>query len=193
MSTTLAAPSRQIISLDAGQILTVTPDATAAGRYGRVGNLPGDGDGVSTGYTNLTAGVSVVIGPYIVPTRHAIECSASGITYSASTPTRPFSMFLGKVEGFTGNRTLTADDNGRLLRSDDASGVTITVPNNLAEGFNLSFAQWGAGTVTIAAASGATNRSSVSATTAQYKVGCVLVMKNTGSASAEFTVDGEVS
>jgi hypothetical protein len=189
--TTITAPNRTVIPIDAGQVATMTPDATAAGRYGRIGDQPGSGEFPSA-YSNLTAGVGVVIGPYVTPTRIVVELSAGTLSYSVTTPNPAYCTLLGKIEPFTNNRTLNAADNGRLLRCDAPSSVTITVPNNLPEGFNLSFAQWADGNITIAAASGATNQSTASATIGQYKVGCILVMRNADGASAEFTVNGEV-
>jgi hypothetical protein len=191
MSTTVSAPSRTVIPIDAGQVITLAPDASAAGRFGRIGDTPGSGEFPSA-YSNLTAGVTVLVGPFIVPTRIVVELSAGSVSYSVTTPNPAYCTLLGKIEPFTDNRTLTAADNGRLLRCDAPQSVTLTVPNNLPEGFNLSFAQWGNGNVTVTAASGATNRSSVSATIGQYKVGCILVMRNADGVSAEFSVNGEV-
>ncbi len=51
-------------------------------------------------------------------------------------------------------------------------------------GFNVAIAQWGAGTITIAAGSGATNRSAVTASSAQYKTLSILVLKNANGGAA---------
>jgi hypothetical protein len=176
MSQTVTAPGRNVVALDANQIITISPAANASGRVGRIGDLPGDGENASA-YGTLTASTTKVVGPFINPTRHAIELSAGTATYAVSTPNPAYRTLLGRMDGFTGNRTLTADDNGKILRCDDASNVTITVPNSLAEGFNVGFAMFGAGTVTISAGSGATNRSSTSALSTQYQVGSLLVCR----------------
>lgn len=84
------------------------------------------------------------------------------------------------------SRALTMDDNGTILRAD--AGVTLTVPATLPTGFSCSAAQWGAGTVTIAAGSGAANRSSTTASSAQYSLLSVLVVKNSDGNSAEYIV-----
>ena len=84
---------------------------------------------------------------------------------------------------FTGNRTLRTDDNGKLLRCDDNSNVTVTVPAGLPVGFNVAFVMWGAGTVTIAAGSGATNRSNKTSLSTQYQAGSLVVLK-----AAEFVL-----
>jgi hypothetical protein len=127
------------------------------------------------------------------PRRIRIDVSSGVVTAAASKPAVPYAIEYGKIEGFTGNRTLTVDDNGRLLRCDDSSSVTITVPNSLPEGFNVSFAQWSTGSVTISPASGATSRSTATTPTAQFKIGVVMVIKNVDGASAEYSVNGEVT
>lgn len=101
-----------------------------------------------------------------------------------------YTIFYTDVIPFTGNRTLTADDNGKVLRCDDASNVTVTVPRDLPECFTCGFLMWGAGTITLAAGSGATKRSSTSAISAQYSSGALLVAKNADDGSAEFVLSG---
>lgn len=101
-----------------------------------------------------------------------------------------YTIFYTDVVPFTGNHTLTADDNGKVLRCDDASNVTVTVPRNLPECFTCGFLMWGAGTVTVSAGSGATKRSTRSALSIQYSGGSVLVVKNADDASAEFILNG---
>lgn len=90
------------------------------------------------------------------------------------------------VESFTGNRTLASTDNGKILRCEDASNVTITVPSTLSIGFNIGFAMWGAGTITMSAGSGMTNRGGKTALSTQYQVGSLLVLK-----VGEFVLGGD--
>lgn len=101
-----------------------------------------------------------------------------------------YTIFYTDVVPFTGNRTLSADDNGKVLRCDDASSVTVMVPRDLPECFTCGFLMWGAGTVTVSAGSGATKRSTTSALSTQYSGGSVLVAKNADDASAEFILNG---
>ncbi|WP_448043773.1 hypothetical protein [Bradyrhizobium liaoningense] len=112
------------------------------------------------------------------------------IPVRAVSGTVTYTIFYTDVIPFTGNRTLTADDNGKVLRCDDASNVTITVPATLPECFTCGFLMWGAGTVTVAAGSGATKRSSTAALSTQYSSGAMLVAKNTNDAAAEFVLSG---
>lgn len=52
--------------------------------------------------------------------------------------------------------TVQASDNGKVVELNNASAVTVTVPNSLAVGFNCILSQIGAGLVTVVAGSGAT-------------------------------------
>lgn len=95
------------------------------------------------------------------------------------------------IEVLTANKTLASTDQGKIFRVDANTAYTITVPNDLPEGFNVAVAQWGTSAITITAGSGATNRSSTTATSAQYKMASILVLKNTSGTAAEYIV-GEV-
>jgi len=98
----------------------------------------------------------------------------------------------GVIEILAANKTLTVADAGKIFRVDANTAYTVTVAANLPEGFNVGLAQWGTQAITLAAGAGATNRSSTTATSAQYKMLSVLVLKNNvGLTAAEFTV-GEV-
>lgn len=106
-------------------------------------------------------------------------------------PTYPIATQVGKIERFSGNRTLSPDDNGRVFRGEDSSNVTVTVPNNLGEGFTVGFVQYASGTITLSAGSGATKRAGGTATSAQYQRGSLIVTKNADGASAESFVGGD--
>ncbi|WP_459209847.1 hypothetical protein [Aquimarina rhabdastrellae] len=60
------------------------------------------------------------------------------------------------VETKTGNYTLTAADNGNVLRFNSSSDMTLTVPAGLEVGYNVSIYQVGSGKVTITGAGGVT-------------------------------------
>lgn len=98
------------------------------------------------------------------------------------------SIPLGVVELITTSRALTLADNGKILRYDGSTPLVVTVPGTLPEGFSVAISRWGTGTVTIAV-SGSTNRSAVTAVSAQYKMLSLLVKKNNvGVTAAEFIV-----
>lgn len=80
-------------------------------------------------------------------------------------------QYVYVLAGTTLSVTLT--ENGRLVRCDSGSAVTITVPSQasvaLDTGFRFDVVQYGAGQVTIAAGSGAVVRATPTAKTrAQY-------------------------
>jgi hypothetical protein len=67
---------------------------------------------------------------------------------------------------------LVQGDNGKVITMNSASATTLTIPASLTAGFNCMVVQYGAGTVTIAGASGVTivNRSNYSKTGGQYAI-----------------------
>ncbi|WP_131871091.1 hypothetical protein [Bradyrhizobium sp. Y-H1] len=120
----------------------------------------------------------------------ALPDPAKRVTIVAISGTANYTVYYTDVVPFTGDRTLSLDDNGKVLRCDDTSNVTITVPADLPECFSCGFLMWSTGTVTLAAGSGATKRSSTSAIGAQYSSGAMLVATNADDASAEFVLSG---
>lgn len=89
---------------------------------------------------------------------------------------------LATVENKTANYTLTADDNGKVFTFSSATDVTLTVPNGLPVGFNISIYQTNAGQVTIAGAGGVTilNRLSRFKTAGQH-AGAGLICTSTNN------------
>jgi len=66
--------------------------------------------------------------------------------------------------------TLTQNDNGAVITCASGSATTVTIPVGLSKGFNCLIIQIGAGTVTIAGATGVTvnNADSYTDISAQY-------------------------
>lgn len=182
-----SAPISTTISLDAGSVLTITPGTSSTASLQRSGDKPGD---PNIGTPATIAGAAKY-GPFPSHRYYTLQAVTGSVTYTVDKPTQLMATHLGNAEGFTGNRTLVADDNAKILRCDDSSNVTITVPNNLPEGFNVGLSMWGTGTVTISAGSGATNRTSKTALSTRYQSGGVLVLKNSGGAAAEFILGGD--
>ncbi|SCB37615.1 hypothetical protein GA0061098_1007152 [Bradyrhizobium shewense] len=106
-----------------------------------------------------------------------------------------YADFRGNVVPFTGSFTLTINDNGKIFRCDDTSNVTVSVPNDLYTGFNCGFIMYGTGTVTLAAAPHATNKSGKPALSIQYQSGGLMVTKRTGGpgllGDIEFVTGGD--
>lgn len=78
----------------------------------------------------------------------------------------------------TANRTINADDAGKLLLCYNAN-VTITIPTGLPINTEIEICRWSSYTVTIAAASGVTIRSTETARTIKNTYGCVCLKKIT--------------
>ena len=71
----------------------------------------------------------------------------------------------------TASRTLTADDNGKIIYCTFGTAVTITCATGLPVGFNCTIIQGGAGKVTVAAgAATLVSYSSLFSTMGQYAV-----------------------
>lgn len=98
--------------------------------------------------------------------------------------------FLGKITATPVAPVLTPDSNGIVYRYEGSSNITIAVPNNLPEGFNVGFLMYGTGTITISGGT-ATNRGGKSALNNQYSAGSLLVTKNVGGAAAEYMLGGD--
>jgi hypothetical protein len=94
----------------------------------------------------------------------------------------------------TANYTATAADNRRRIVFNSASAVTLTLPNNLPDGWECGIVQLGAGAVTIAVASGGTllSRTSHTKTAGQYAQAYVFVASNTGTA-AQVVLGGDTA
>ncbi len=112
------------------------------------------------------------------------------VTINAISGTATYTTTISDVVPFTGDYTLSNSDNGKLLRCDDGSNVTVTAPATLPECFGVGFLMWGAGTITVGAGSGATKQSSATAISTQYEAGYLLVGKNADGLSAEFILSG---
>jgi hypothetical protein len=77
----------------------------------------------------------------------------------------------GVITEATTARTLSASDNGKVIRCTSGSATTITCATGLPIGFNVTIIQGGAGKVTIAAGAATLNSySALFSTMGQYAV-----------------------
>jgi hypothetical protein len=85
--------------------------------------------------------------------------------------------------------------NGKWVRVNSASGVTVTLSNNLEEGFSCGFSQMGAGQVTFSAQAGGTllNRQSHTKTAGQNAPVSILVVANTTGTAAQLLLGGDTT
>jgi hypothetical protein len=91
--------------------------------------------------------------------------------------------------------TLVAGDSGKVVELTNASAITLTLPDSLAEGFNCTLVQGGAGQVTLSAAGGATlrNRQSHAKIAGQWGVVALHVRGNSGGSAAEYVFGGDTA
>ena len=96
---------------------------------------------------------------------------------------------LGGFEGVINNQTgttytLATTDLGLTVFLDNASPITLTVPNTLPAGWNCLIAQKGAGQVTVSAAASGNLRNYDSHTklAGQYATASILIESNAGTA-----------
>lgn len=86
-------------------------------------------------------------------------------------------------------------DRGRMIECNNASGITVTLPNSAPVGFYCSVYQGGAGQITFTPASGATrvNRQSHTKSAGQW-AGCGLkVWRNSGGNTAQWVLTGDTA
>ena len=67
---------------------------------------------------------------------------------------------------------MLASDKGKVVTLDNSSSITVTISNNLGDGFNCLIVQKGTGKITISAGTGVTliNRQNHTKTAGQYAV-----------------------
>ena len=67
-----------------------------------------------------------------------------------------YKFSIDAIKPKTASHTLTTTDNGRVITMNVATANTLTVPSGLAEGFNCTVIQIGAGQTTITTSAGVT-------------------------------------
>lgn len=176
-----------LVILEAGLTLIVTSgDVFSSGLVRRV-STSGAGR-----ITNVPINSNVSFGPFPTDRTFSIEAANGKLNYSVSKPSFDYATQRGNVEVFIGSFTLNSDHNGKLFRCDDPANVTISVPNDLPQGFNCGFVMYSTGTVTISPATGAINRGGKSALSTQYQVGSLFVAKQvTANNAAEYMLGGD--
>lgn len=100
------------------------------------------------------------------------------------------------VDDATTARTLTADDNGKVLHFTSGSAVTVTLPQTMLKSFSCDIIQSGAGTVTMQTSGAATIQSTAGASprtvSAQHGRIHVTAVSGTG-ANAVYNLSGNIA
>ena len=102
--------------------------------------------------------------------------------------------FKAKLNVQTGTTySLVAADAGKVVECNNASAITLTLPDSLPVGFSCTVTQKGAGDVTFSAGGGATlhHRQSHTKTAGQYALVTLYVSENGDGSSAVYVLGGD--
>lgn len=151
-STPNASAKLEVAATDKGFLL---PRMTAAQR----GLIPSPATGLLVYQTDVEAGFYVNTGIPVTPvwTRVNMDWTRTGndISYTSgnvstsgnltggNVSTSTISGFAANVATISEGRNLTAADNGKIIQSTSASGITVTIPTGLPTGFNCTIVQMG--------------------------------------------------
>ena len=99
------------------------------------------------------------------------------------------------VTDTTTTRTLAAADIGTVIRFTNAGAITVTIPNSLLVGFNVTIIQSGAGQITFVAGSGATlyNADTEFKTFAIHAMCTIVIETNAGGSVAVAVLGGRTA
>lgn len=91
--------------------------------------------------------------------------------------------------------TVVTGDRGKMVTLNNASAITVTLPNDMPKGWTATFMQTGAGQVTFAAGAGATlnNRSGELKIAGQHGMVTVACHTNSDDSSAVFILAGDTA
>lgn len=194
-STPNASAKLEVAATDKGFLL---PRMTAAQR----GLIPSPATGLLVYQTDVEAGFYVNTGIPVTPvwTRVNMDWTRTGndISYTSgnvstsgnltggNVSTSTISGFAANVATISEGRNLTAADNGKIIQSTSASGITVTIPTGLPTGFNCTIVQMGAGQITFSGTY--LNRSGFTKTASQYAVVSIMHL-----GSNSIIVAGEMS
>jgi len=91
--------------------------------------------------------------------------------------------------------TLQASDNNKIISINNASPITVTLPNSLPVGFTCILEQEGAGQVAVTPAAGATFQSALGDvhTATQYSLVYLFVLSNGSGINAAWRMGGDMA
>lgn len=175
---------------------TITLAGTLIVANGGIGITSGTSGGVPyfSGSTTIASSAQLATNAVVVGGGSANPPISSPMTVDHTTgAVAGFVTTLNNQVGTT--YTLLSTDTGKTVTFNNASAITVTLPNNLAIGFTCECIQLGAGQVTFSAASGATlqNRQSQSNIAGQYGAARLTVVTNSGGTSAVYNLAGDTA
>ncbi len=107
-----------------------------------------------------------------------------------------FSGFLAEFNEQLGvSYTLVASDSGKVITATNAAAITVTLPNDLPKGFNVTIVQGGAGAITLSVAVGAVmnNRQAHTSSAGQHGIVTLVVTANSDGTSAVYNLAGDTT
>ncbi len=180
-----------------GTITTGTWSATTiAVNKGGTGLTAGTSGGILayTGTGTLASSALLAANAVVVGGGAGVVPSTSPVTIDATTGA--IAGFLTTFNNQTGTTyTMASTDTGKTVTFNNASAITVTLPNSLAIGFTCECIQLGAGQVTFSAGSGATlqNRQSQTKIAGQYGATRLAVTANSGGTAAVYNLAGDTA
>lgn len=179
------------LNVEVGDVLLCLTDGTASGDQATVGTNWSVGqaniDGAVVGPSSATDNA---IARYDSTTGKLIQNSAPVISDNGN-----ISLFGPEINAQTGTTyTLQASDTGKIVTLNNASAITLTLPNSL-DNFCCRIVQKGAGQVTLSPAGGATlnNRYGFTKTSGQWAEVDLYVDSNSGGTSAVYVMGGDAA
>lgn len=168
---TIATQNANAVAITGGSIAGITDLAVADG---------------GTGASSLTSNA-------LLKGNGTSAVQASGITVDSNNQIYGFKANFNDQTGTS--YTLLSTDSGKTVTLTNGSAITVTLPNDLAIGFECECIQGGAGQVTFTAAGGATlqNRSSHTKIAGQYGAVRLKVVTNSGGSSAVYNLAGDTA
>lgn len=165
-------------------IANSTTNITSATNSNLTGLLTANGTKVSN-TTGITFGAGSI-------TLDTITATGNG-TLGNATITGNLVANLTIVANASTTYTFSATDNSRVLRLGNASAITVTLPNSLFVGFNVTVFQTGAGNITFSNATGANlfNRSGHTKAAGQWAMVTLVVDSNGNGANANYVLGGD--
>ncbi len=159
--------------------LTVAGGIGVAGQIyaGGIQNTPIGNTNASTGsFTTIVASGNI---------------TATGSLSGGNSSTSNISGFAANIVSISADYPITSADNGKVIQSTGGSAITITIPNNLPNGFNCTVVQMGIGQITFSRSTltpTIINRTGFNKTASQYSVVSILHL-----GSNNILVSGEMS
>jgi hypothetical protein len=156
-------------------VAAISASSTANGvsvNNGVLSLTPADGTngGVLTNGTQSIAGAKTFSG----------NTTISGSLTGGNTASSTISGFAANLDSKSGNYTLAATDNGKVIQF--TAAATVTLPSTLPAGFNCMIVQTGTGQVTFAGSGvSINNRNAFTKTAGQYSIVTVLYLSSSSA------------